>query len=189
MISYLIRSGRQWIGNESGDLIHEAIRLPGMKNPGKAPHLRPGLLLEPLEPVVHDPALPSVVHRIRRRHRRMEQPHLLVRRRPVDRHLDDRVELDPAGGVVAAGAGEVGAEGGVGGDDGIVGDQGHGEGDQEQVEDALATHLFLLPPPLSLCFVLGPSKANRLTGDGKMATLRLPGTPPLMERMKEKSSL
>lgn len=164
MISYLIRSGRQWIGNESGDLIHEAIRLPGMKNPGKAPHLRPGLLLELLEPVVHDPALPGVVHRIRRRHRRMEQPLRLVRRRPVDRHLNDRVELDPAGGVVAAGAGEVGAEGGVGGDDGVVGDQGDGEGDQEQVEDALATHLFLLLPLSPCALRLAQAKQIGLEG-------------------------
>lgn len=44
--------------------MNELVGLAGMQNPGEPAHLRTRLVLEFLEPVVHNPALPSVIDRI-----------------------------------------------------------------------------------------------------------------------------
>lgn len=62
----LIRPRRKRLSNKSRDLIHELIRFSRMQDSSKATHLRIGSILEFLKPVVHDPALPSIVDGSRR---------------------------------------------------------------------------------------------------------------------------
>lgn len=92
-----------------------------MKDPRKPTHGRIRVSLELLEPVVHDPALPSVVHGIRSCDSSMKEP---LGRAAVaaEWHLDDGVD---GNGGAARWAGEVLAERSIAGDDDVVGYESH----------------------------------------------------------------
>lgn len=153
--SHLIHPRRERLSNKSGDLVHVPVRLPRVQDPGEPTHLRIGPAPVLLEPVVHHPALPSVVHRIGSRDRRVEQPPppapAAEPPRSVEGHLDDGVHGEP--GRRVGRAGEFLPEWGIGGDEDVVGDERHREGYQHREEGVPATHLFafaLQTEPLSL---------------------------------------
>lgn len=97
-----------------------------MQDPGEPTHLRIGPTLVLLEPVVHHSTLPSVVHRVGSRDRRVEQPPLAAAAaaaessRSIKRHLDHRVHRES--GRRDGRAGEFLLEGSIGGDEDVVGD-------------------------------------------------------------------
>lgn len=106
----LIRPVGERVGDEGGDLVDELVGLPGVQDPGEPAHVGAARLPPRLlEPVVHDAALPRVVHGPRRGHRGVEQP-------------------PPA---FAAGAGGEAAGGGRGGGGGGGGGEGGGGEGQE----------------------------------------------------------
>lgn len=134
LCSYLIPIGER-VGDEGRDLVDELVGLPGVEDPGEPAHVfaagRPPRLLEP---VVHDAALPRVVHRPRRGHRCVERPQPLAGGGGAE-------AAGGGGGGSGGGCGEGGGQGkeaGVGGEERVVGEQHRRYRHQDQRQRAAA---------------------------------------------------
>ena len=132
--SYLIPFGER-VGDEGGDLVDELVGLPGVQDPGEPAHLaaarRPPRLLEP---VVHDAALPRVVHGPRSGHRGVERP------RPPGgpRGAEAAGGQGGGGGEGGGGGGGEGQETGATGEERVVGEERRGDRHQDQRQCAVA---------------------------------------------------
>ena len=133
--SYLIPFGER-VGDEGGDLVDELVGLPGVQDPGEPAHLaaarRPPRLLEP---VVHDAALPRVVHGPRSGHRGVERP------RPPGGPRGAEAVGGQGGGGGEGGGGGGGGEGqetGATGEERVVGEERRGDRHQDQRQCAVA---------------------------------------------------
>lgn len=91
----MVLAGGQRFDDEGGDLVHEPVGLPRVQHAREPAHgLAAGARLHPLVPVVHDPALPPAVGRVRGRERHVERaPARLAARRLAHprRHRHHRV--------------------------------------------------------------------------------------------------
>uniref|UniRef100_A0A7C9CWD7 Uncharacterized protein n=1 Tax=Opuntia streptacantha TaxID=393608 RepID=A0A7C9CWD7_OPUST len=72
----LVRTRREWLSNKGRNLIHEVIGFTRMQNPGEPTHVRIRHSSKLLEPIVHYPALPSIVDAFRSGHSSVEEPPL-----------------------------------------------------------------------------------------------------------------